>query len=551
MVKKRKRFAAKLICALLIVTLCVPVSFAEETEPAEPVTPDPVTIYEPTPVRAVFTSKNTSDVDALRVEWDEVADATYYYVYRQDPETLKWSRITDSAGKARTVNATYIGCFDTEAVSGQFNRYKVLAKRKVPGPAPEGALLKKKITDEEGSLGAWYLAPVKLTSVTRPMDDTLQVKWEGSENVEVQYAENMLFKNPVSQEVKGTEILLMGLKAKKTYYVRVRSILDTEDGNRVESSWALSPEALGPRTVSITYLKAANGKKFNLRAIAKLKRLHGYDTAQGGCTDGTYIYQIFENRITKKCKIAKFKKKSYQLVKVSKALKVGHGNDITYNSKTKELVVTYSGTKKYFVTTVNPKSLKIKKQIPVILPTHLSGLKASDVKNIEAYSAIYYDEESDQYLLKIRGGRVVLILNGSFKPIRAIVPPQKNTDITGQTIIQLGDYILRAQSELQSKDKNIINVFDRVSGSYVSTMNLKLSGELENMYEMDGKLYGTVFKKEYKTKYKKVKKKYKKKVKVKKKKGKWTFKWKTFVKYVKKKYKTLYRQAYTFIINVF
>ena len=45
--------------------------------------------------------------------------------------------------------------------------------------------------------------------------------------------------------------------------------------------------------------------------------------------DGKYIYSVFERKKPHECKIRKFTFDN-QTVKVSKSLKIGHGNDLTY-----------------------------------------------------------------------------------------------------------------------------------------------------------------------------------------------------------------------------
>lgn len=280
-------------------------------------------------------------------------------------------------------------------------------------------------------------------------------------------------------------------------------------------------------------LLTKNGKAFELRRQAKQK-LYGYDILQGSCTDGKYGYYVLYHKKKEKCKIIKVRLSDLKVIKKSKSLALSHGNDLTYNSKTKKIVAVHATEKPKRLTIVNPSTLKIEKNINVSVPSSIKG-----------FSGIAYDSTRNQYVLYTNKAHNFVILNSKFKLIKQIKPTKKNKT-TYQGIDASKDYILVAQSPKPKTKQiwNIISVYDW-TGKHLYDAKVSTKYEIESIYHIGNTYYAGFYKEYYNVKYK-----YKtKKVKVKWKKvnGKWKYKYKK--KRVKTAYKKLNRGNYIYRIG--
>lgn len=307
----------------------------------------------------------------------------------------------------------------------------------------------------------------------------------------------------------------------------------TYGDNEVAPVWIGNPES---NTAEIIFLTNKKGTRYEFRELSKQK-MYGYDTFQGGCTDKKYSYYVMYNRAKLKCKIIKVRIKTQKVVKVSNAWKLHHGNDITYNTRTKQLVVCHGDGALKRLTLINAKDLSFVKHINVNIPNAvLPGAKKSYVAAIKGFTGIGYDIANDQYVVSLKGCRHYMTLNNKFVPTRVIKVPKVGKYLPQGLDVKNG-YILRSMSFSSSPyNHNIVYIFD-LMGNFIKTLKLGTGYEIESIYFVNNRMYGATYRSYYKTITKKVKKKVL--VAVKKKNGKVKYKYKT--KKVKQSYYVLRR----------
>ena len=230
-----------------------------------------------------------------------------------------------------------------------------------------------------------------------------------------------------------------------------------------------------------------NGDIMEIRTIAK-QSVYGYDTLQGGCTDGTYGYYVLNNRNVDKCKIAKIRLSDGKLMKVSKVLNIGHGNGMTYNSKENYLVVVHLNGYGKRLSIIDPVTLKRIKYVNVKIPTTLEGATKSNLKNIKKFGGVSYNAARDIYVVLLSGSHNLLILDNAFRPISYVKLSDKPKYIY-QCINVTDDYILIGMSpNLSNQLYNVICVYEW-DGTYRFMIHAKSGYELECVYNIGDELY--------------------------------------------------------------
>ena len=206
--------------------------------------------------------------------------------------------------------------------------------------------------------------------------------------------------------------------------------------------------------------------------IRKLCNLKHFTVTQGACTDGKYIYMVFERKRKKnqthRCKIVVYDPEKEKVVKVSGALMIGHGNDLCYRDGI--LYITHSDGKKV-IHRVDAKTLKKKKNIKV--KGYFNGI------------ACY----GSGFILRVMGGREMVITNKNFKITRRF---KTNTNYkTSQGMTMDGKTILRGYSKLQSGENYLVEY--SIKGVEKNRLKLKIAGELEGVFILNGKRYVTTY----------------------------------------------------------
>ncbi|HCT93143.1 MAG TPA: hypothetical protein DF613_17415 [Lachnospiraceae bacterium] len=197
-----------------------------------------------------------------------------------------------------------------------------------------------------------------------------------------------------------------------------------------------------------------------------LGRTSVYRFLQGSCTDGTYGYFILGHRYYQPyCALIKVRLSDWKPVKVKKGLKLYHGNDVTYNAKTKTLVVVHGDGDTQKVSYVSPGTLKIKKQVNV-------G---------EAIHAVAYNRKRNRYVVGLSKSYAIQIRDANWKTLKTI-PILEKKNYTRQGIDCDDSYIYILQSYLSAR-KNRIMVYDW-KGNFVTQVFTIGSLEGESLFHV-------------------------------------------------------------------
>lgn len=193
-----------------------------------------------------------------------------------------------------------------------------------------------------------------------------------------------------------------------------------------------------------------------------------YRQAQGGCTDGRYMYFVMndtksENSMTLIYKFAIGAKKPEQ---VSEPLQLDHANDMTYNPKTGQLIVVHNAPNKKKISFVDPETLTV------------TG--TGEVPN--KIFSMQYNESRDRYVVGLAGGQNFAILDSEFKTVRKF--EVETTGYTTQGVDADDGYIYFVQY-----NENVVVIYDW-EGQRVAVIPVKLTGcEPECIFHADGKFY--------------------------------------------------------------
>lgn len=215
---------------------------------------------------------------------------------------------------------------------------------------------------------------------------------------------------------------------------------------------------------------------FNKKSFRKGKELDKFTVNQGICTDGKYIYAVFERKKPHACKIRKFTFDN-KTIAISKALNIGHGNDITCKGNT--LYITHSAGSNV-VHTVNKNTLKKGKDINVSIPTKVD--KNPEFNGIAAMP--------DGFALRMIGTRRIVVVNNKFKYVRQFTLkdiPKLQT----QGMEYHDKKIYRVYSNFQKSNNNVY-VYD-LNGNIVKKYKIKVKGEAEGIFFCAKKFYLSVY----------------------------------------------------------
>lgn len=219
-----------------------------------------------------------------------------------------------------------------------------------------------------------------------------------------------------------------------------------------------------------------------------------YKNLQGGGTDGTYAYfvSVDSSKSKEKCMLSKAKIQSGKWKFVKKISDTGdsfngkknkislnHGNDITYNSTTNELVIISkrevnpkTDPEVSSVTIVNPSTLKCKKQIPLSYKIY----------------CISYNKDTNQYIAGISGTTDFYTLNSDFT-INQLHKGQSLGKYLKQGVDSDGQYIYFVQTKkVGNKYNNKLVVYTR-NGRYIKTVKVGHGKEAEHLFHVGNTYY--------------------------------------------------------------
>lgn len=185
---------------------------------------------------------------------------------------------------------------------------------------------------------------------------------------------------------------------------------------------------------------------------------------QGGCTDGTYMYYCMVNSGSPQLAyVYKYSIAENKLVGKSALLETDHSNDMTYNSKTNELIVLHNSPRNAMLTILDPDTLKV---------------KSTRMVSFNMF-CIDYQPERDVYVIGISGGQNFSVLDANFQVDRDYIPlgstrfEAQSTGYTTQGVACDEDYIYFVQYK-----KNVIMVYDW-SGKFVNQIPLSIPSNTE------------------------------------------------------------------------
>lgn len=432
-----------------------------------------------------------NDFGGTVLSWKETGGADGYMVYRKAEGENSWSRKETLAG------AGYLYWVDKSArKNGSRYSYIVFAYRDLPkNTATKSANsdAKSAVTDGRDKSIFW-LEPVSVTK-SKKSGTGLSVAWTSQPaagGYQIQYSSNSLFKGRKTVKVSDGSTAskkITGLSSKKKYYSRVRAF-KKENGGTGYSEWSECSAAKADHSAKYKWFKK-KGKPVDYKKAAGQK-LFGYDTFQGGTSDGKYTYILMNSRTKNKCRLAKIRLSDGKKIKVSKVLDIGHGNGIAYNGDQKVLAAVNNKTSKPRVTLISPSSLKIKKTITVKPTGAVAEASLEKLKKISYLTAAAYCGERKQYVFSIKGSKNFLVTDSSFNPVRYITA-ERSTGYLYQGLECTGDYIVRVQSPYaKGQVYNTLAVFDW-NGDYRSTIRISKGWEMEHAYFAGNSMYAGVY----------------------------------------------------------
>lgn len=426
----------------------------------------------------------TVEGDGVLVQWTPCVGASGYRVYRMVEGGADWEL------QAAVAGASAEGWVDTAMPNGSLCSYAVAAY--------SGSAESVRST----ASSTRFLAAPAVKSLKRLSKTSYQATWKKNSKAsgyQIQYSQSSLFASKKTVTIKKNATVkqkLKGLAKGKTYYVRVRAYLK-KDGKTYYSAWSHSSNVRSTKSLALSVSKKKS-KVFELRAQAK-QAMYGYDTVQGGCTDGKYAYFCLYNRKVEKCKIAKVRLSNLKVTKVSKALSVAHGNDIAYDSQRKRLAVVHTTVNGKRISLISPSSLKVTKTVDVSVPKGLAGASDGQRKAVSGLCGIAYSKKRDQYAVLLGKSHDFLLLDGNLQPVRYCASGSKN-GLVYQGIDATDDYIIVGQSRSDGGKPNYLLVYTW-DGSYVATVRLKQGYELENVFHIGSKWYASFYRSYYKVSY--------------------------------------------------
>ena len=227
--------------------------------------------------------------------------------------------------------------------------------------------------------------------------------------------------------------------------------------------------------MSILSLFGLFGQKEPEMKMTKVGVIPSYEnvrTVEGGCTDGTYIYQTLIDPKAEDgnvpCRLVKISAATMQTVKVSGELRIDHANDITYNSSTRELIVCNNKPNYSTLTLVDPDTLEIK--------------STRDISS-KVYSVVYVGD-GDFYYAGISNTYTVVEMNSNFEVTGTF--DMINNGFTRQTIDTDGEYIYAVYYK-----ENYIYKYD-TNGNYEGKCALPVTeNEAENIFFIGDTMYVT------------------------------------------------------------
>lgn len=220
------------------------------------------------------------------------------------------------------------------------------------------------------------------------------------------------------------------------------------------------------------------GEPFKLDAVGKHK------TMQGGCTDGTYAYFLLEQKNivdpetgnnVSYCMLFKVDMATWTVVAQSESLPLDHGNGMTYNPKTNQILVAHCQNRTQEFSYVDPDTLTI------------TGRKSLG----RNFYSITYNETHDKYVIGIKGTNNFVIYDGAFNKLgeyEGVDPGSAYQTIGYQNIHCDEDYIYI----LYTGDTQAIMCYDW-DGNFCGVYRIDAYQEDEALFHVGDQFYITFY----------------------------------------------------------
>lgn len=203
--------------------------------------------------------------------------------------------------------------------------------------------------------------------------------------------------------------------------------------------------------------------------------IESHNNVQGGCSDGSYYYQIFMHRENEtgqennEVRVAKIDPTSGEIVKLSRNLWLHHANDMTYNPKTNKLLVCNNAPHRKWLSVLDPETLTLERTVELTVDVF----------------AISYNEKHDTYVVGISFGKSFCQLDADFHVIEGsrCEPSPLTAHFVNQGLCSDDEYIYfafwdgKTLRENPEKFQSAIAVYRR-NGEYVGQIYFDI-GECE------------------------------------------------------------------------
>lgn len=194
-----------------------------------------------------------------------------------------------------------------------------------------------------------------------------------------------------------------------------------------------------------------------------------YRVQQGCATDGTYGYFLLESKVTRQCALFKLNLADWSIVDVRYDLPVDHGNDMTYNANTNQLVVVHNNPNYNTISFIDPERLEVVSSRE--LPVPMFGLT--------------YCAERGRYVAGISGTKDFVIYDDEFNELA------RHSGVDTGYINQGSDcdaqYIYFPQWH-DTMYASYIVVYDW-DGNHINTIKVKTMSEIEDLFHVGDSLY--------------------------------------------------------------
>lgn len=455
-----------------------------------------------TPAEPEEETEETADTQETAASAPEPTEPTEATARATQPRKLEsfntneWKQIKKCTSK-NTIKYT-----DTNVENGKYYEYAVVAYNgnNMSVKKPEKIV---------------YLSypTVKISKVSSTKKKVSWSKNSKASGYTIQYAKHRTMISCKEKKItkrNTTSYTLTKLTENKEYYARVRAYAKV-DGKTFYSVRGSTPNGTTNKKLSIKPMKykRVNQKGKTVRSNTDVPKLagqgmYGNSIMQGGCTDGRYGYFVLlDKQSTDRLsddtqRIAKISLSSGKLVRLSGYLPLDHGNDMTYDSKNKRIVVVNnhgaSDKASKRITFVDPSTLKSKGRKDVRMPGSIVGNSSSKIKTVAGFCAITYNKMRNKYVILTSSSHNLMILNSSFKPVKFIMIPDKykmnNRDWYYQGMDSTNNFIMVAVSPKadNSSNYNTILMYDW-HGNLKCKLSLRKGYEMENIFHVSDKWY--------------------------------------------------------------